>query len=536
MRRATVLVGLLFLTVSRMACAESFQYQPGMNVALGSAWNPATPFDVAGLGGCLQYTKDPAPANLKESFNEQFVDNYSQLESAAGVAYSSSASARFGIAKASAAASFSALRSEARSDRSVIYVVRGSRSYEPVRVKTLELTAAGVEALAKARSTSDSSEFFRPCGSSVVTSITKAADISLVYVFKASSAALREKIKAAVTAAVSTPKVNAQGALNIFSEVQKVDSSIQVSLEVLQSGTIDNTPTVRDLVGATPGSISEIRERLKQAVGAITWENAGITAFTADPIDKHLNVVKGDSLAAVLNAYGRIDSLRETSNRLVARYLQLRDVLSDADVGDIVLKPGAREQVTAEIGSVDLQLDSLVSTARTCLESPKEPCKAPFQDISRRVLQWVSVDYGSFSTWAGEVQGARYENVPERVRWTATIWPVFTVMNLKYVKQIALEENGRPIAVVSSSSIPLLTKDGALSWQPRWSTSFNGNEYCFRGQWGEVCNPRAADRQGLLNSSRANSNSYRIAVVDVEGGVTYINAPVLPTSPVRLLN
>jgi hypothetical protein len=526
----------LFLALASTAHAEVFQYQEGMNVQLGAAWNPATPFDVAGLSSCIQHKVSSKLPNVKEAFSEQFVDNFSQLETALGASYNTSASGRFGIAKASVAATVSALRTEARSDRSVIYVVRGSRSYDPVRISSLSLSPDGAAAAAKAKASGSAGDFYRPCGTSVITSVSKASSISLVYVFKASSAAKREQIKAAVSAAVSTPKASATQALNIFSEVQRVDSEVQVNLEVMQVGASEHVATVRDLVGITPGSITEIREALKKVVAAITWESAGVVSFTADPFDKHLDVVKGDGLAQVLNAYSRIDSLRETSNRLVARYLQLRDLLSDADTGDVKLKADARPQVLSEIDQVDSQLDRLVSTARACLETPAEPCKSPFQDVSRKVLHWVDVSYGAFSTWAGEVHNNRYENVPERIRWSAKLWPVFLLTNTKYVKSAALTENGNPVAVLQSSLLASHTSNGLLSWKPLWSWSYNGDQYCFRGVWGEQCNPRYMDKPTLLSHSRTNGNAYSMTVVDIEGGVTRIPAPALPNASVQLTN
>lgn len=523
--------GLLGLILCGPVVAETFKYQSGMSVELGSTWNPLEPNDSGGLGKCLNPEISTGKPTITETYSEGFVESYEQLTSKSAISYSASGSGRFGIAKASATADFDSLREAFKDNRNIIYVVTGRRSYSPVKLSGVTLSDAGTKVLAAATAEGNPSAFYKTCGTALITSVTKETAVSLVYVFTASNAENREKVKSAISVAVSYGPVGGSSNLSIMKEIDKVAQDTQVNLLVVQSGALDKSDTVRELVGLKPGAISEIRDGLRKAIEGISWESSAIIAFNAERLDKHLPIPKGGDWAYVTSAYSRIDTMRDAADRLVRRYLQLKDILGDADLGYVTLKNGAREKIIAEMNDVDARIEKLLDTARVCLDGQEDKCKTPYVDVNGKLLPFMNIAYGQFAQWHGRVTQGVYDSGAERIRARAEFWPSFIVQNMKYARAVDLYRNDAVVAHLDSGSLGKAVSGGRLEFSQQFQAQYNGVWYCWGGVGRRDCDPWAADDKRHLNTLKTNDSfNYHLVVTDVEGGKSILPVPTLKSA------
>lgn len=506
--------------------AESFVYQPGMNIELGRTWNPGFPNDVGGLGNCLDITYSKSQPNATEQFTEGFVEKFEELQTSLSLNVSGRASARYGLARAEAAAEFGKLREAFRNDRSIVYVVTGRRNYTPVAITGITLSSAGETILAKAKAESKIPGFYRQCGETVVTSVSKVASVSLVYVFTSSNSGLRDVVRSSISASVSSGAGKGGISANVMEEVRKVDKSVQVHLEVIQSGLLDRTTTVKNIVGREPGDMKEIRKVLQNVISGLTWESAAMAAFTAERLDRHLDLPAGTNFEGVLNAYSKVDSMREMADLLVQRILQLRDVLDDIDSGAVTPKVDAEANIRAELAKTEAQLEDLVVKARLCIEKTTS-CAVEFVAISKNVLKYLNVSFGSFAGWRGTASG-NFSHSSQMLGWASTYWPEFALENTKYIKNVKLYKENTLVALLDAPIIRTIGSTGILSFQAYHQQSYTGLVPCRAVQMNTKCNPLAANTRWQLNDLKSkNSDLYRLEIQDIEGNKSDILVPFL---------
>ena len=522
---AIVFVFALFTTNAK---AEIFTYLNGTNITLGNSWNPLKPYSAGGLTTCFSSTKSAGAPTASEQFSEGFTENFQQFKQLTSYSTSVAGSSSYGLAKISAFASYDSIRESLSTNRAIIYVVTGTRTYSPSFITSAQLTPAGEEILKKDKGNGE--EFYKACGESLVTSITKEAKISLAYIFTASSSEKKEALKVAISAAVNGVTAGGKFNAKIFEEAKKVDSSASVDLKVFQSGTLDNSATVRNIVGLEPGAIGEVREKLRTAISTMTWESSPIIFFNADKVSDHFSVPSLD-WTHVSKAYSRIDNMQETSERYVQRYMQLKEVLTEADKTTIKLKPDAKAKIIAELSSIDSRLLDLVDTAKACLAGSNTNCNTPYVEISTRIISYIDMDLGRFNAWRGQGSGS-YDRPPEQIRYRADFWPEFTIKNLNYIRSADLTRDSVPVSHLESSVLKSSAVDGILSFKTFYLTSYSNNEYCWSGKWGEICNPWAANNTLHMNKLKGrNSSTYSLILTDVEGNQYLLPIPLLKDAP-----
>jgi hypothetical protein len=522
---------IAILGIQGAAYAEQFDYKPGMAVELGASWNPLSPGDKAGSGNCVTATASTASTagyNASEEYTEKFVETFEELQRVTSMSLSAAGTYGFGFAKVSAAASYDSLRETFKNNRSIVYVVSGRRTYTPVAIGDIALTPSGTGWLKEAQSKSDPKAFYSKCGEAIITSITKETKVSLVYIFTASNAMLREKIRSAISLAASGGGNSGTASVKMYDEARKADANIALDLKVFQAGALDSSESIRNTVGENPGDINAVRASIKKVIADISWKSSAIASFNAVKLSEYFDIPAQPTWTYALTAYSRLDGLRDTSEKLVRRYLQLKDVLTDADNFSIVLKPDARPRIIAELEAIDSALENLVATARDCFANKQDTCKSKYYDGSTKVMLYIDPDYGTFSRWNGNSEGAYDYNI-EHVVFSAKFWPEFTLRNTRYIREIDVLRDGQVAHHIDAQKINTLIANGVFSLESVMPLAYTNKMYCSKTDKNrrEVCVPLGANSKHHLNNLKAQSSAtYSLRITDLEG-----NRSALSTIP-----
>ncbi|MDA9951013.1 hypothetical protein N9D31_00430 [Oligoflexaceae bacterium] len=522
-----VTIGLIFAATSPIQ-AEQFTYQKDMVVDLGESWSPQDPFAIGALNKCIEYQVSEKSPVATENYSESFVDTFSEFKSATSLSFSASGSGSYGLSKVSASASFQSIRDVFADNKSVVYVVTGSRSYNPVRLSDANLTSHARELLSQAVISQNSDEFYRKCGEAVVTSIAKETNISLAYIFTASNSSLKKKIKAAISAAVSSGGQKGSVDTNIMTAVSKIDHSVNLQVEILQAGTLDNSDSLKSIVGIEPGDIQQIRDALRLAINSITWRSSQIKTFTASRLSKFFDIPQQPDWKYVAKAFTKLDKIRGVSDSIVSRYLQLEDILDDADQARVTIKAGMRGVIEDEMDDLEDKLQILVDTARECFETKAVHCRVPRMKIGNKVLPFIDVEFGSFSKWSYLLTKAHYDSHSQVIYGGADFWPEFIIYNTKYLRSISLLRNGQVEAFLDDEQIREAVSNKKLTMQPHNRSSYVYHSHCWSGEWGEKCAPWAKNAMRHIRTLQTQgSDYYTLELIDVEGGKTEIAVPKL---------
>ncbi|TQV88348.1 hypothetical protein [Aliikangiella coralliicola] len=506
--------------------AESLSYQPGMIVNLGETFDPFAPFESGSLGECFDVTFKNTTPNGQEQYTEGFVSSFSEYIKKTGLSLSGSGSGNFGMAKASASANFKRDREIFQSNKSVVYIVSGTRTYNPQRIKRVKLSDEGKALLTEASTQNDPSIFYMPCGRGIVTSVQKETNISIAYIFTASDSKKTEAIASAISAAVSGVKGKASTTANITSSVKQVDTSATVDTKIFQSGVIDGSDSLKSIIGSQPGDINSVRENLKKAISAISWKSSQIKQFTVDKISRHFKIAKDPDFRYISNLYTNLDKAKTAADRLVERYIQLDDILNADGLAGFKIKKGEVPKIKKERNDIEAKLKDLIKITQTCFEDNKDTCNVPTIDVSFKILDKLDIEFGGFAQWKATAGGA-YNSHSERIESNADFWPMFTIRNLKYIDRLEfIQDNTIQLAVLNNAVLSKRINNSILELN-EIKLHAQDSQYCWRGRWGEECNPWASDTSRHKNhlKSKHASKSFMAKIIDTEGNLIEIKVP-----------
>ncbi|ANB24735.1 hypothetical protein A6F57_05625 [Alteromonas stellipolaris] len=497
-----------------------FQYESGMPLHLGVGWDPQNPESNKLIMGYLRpaepSTKTPAAT---DNFSTSFIDNFSQLEETMSRSLDVSGKGKVGVFKAEGKASYSSTRAHFRSNSNVVWAISGKRTYDVVSAFGLEITERGQELIDEISQSGDFEGMQRKIGSHIVTSLTKEAEIHVLYIFTASDTSKMEQIKSAISAAASYGSASGQASVSIFKEVKKKDSNVQFSVKVLHRGIDDEDDSLSQLVAEAPGDIVKARQLMSSAISQISWEDAPIKEFAAEPLASIFPLPHPDYDVDLLMS--RVSRMRTTQSRIVDRYLELDDLIERDARSNIELKTGAIAAIREEMEYLDDRFLEIDGTIKGILQTPKEFTQYPDVSISSGRLHWITLDFGAFLSWESEVTGNTYNNHSERIQGKVTFWPKFLIKNPDLIKRFELKRNNSVLFSISTGELNGKLHSGNFDTYELFKSTHQVNEYCWRGNWGEVCAPRAQNTSWYKNHTKQNekSYSYQFVIVDAENNV-----------------
>lgn len=522
---AIATISVCFATVTA-AFAESFNYNSEMQVRLGETWNPLSPFSKASLSSCFLSTVPTSPPPFEDRTSESFVSEFSELATKAAVEITASGSTSFGVSKIKADASLETLKESFRDNRSVVYSVSITRTYGNFSITNAVLNDFGQERLAVANEKTNPELFYKRCGRSLVTSINSETTLSVLYLFRASSASNRDKVRAAISAAVSSGLSNAEGSLNILNEARSADSTTEMEVLIYQNGQRDSTDAVSDIVGNNPGDLVRARAAIRAGIGAIKFENSPIKKFSADPISNFFDIAPEPSWQYVSRAYSSLEVIQRQADRFIDRYLDLELVQVDVSNGLMDYRENGEIQLISEKNLLLQRLSELSTLARSCFRDANQECSTVEVPVASGVLKYVEVDFGSSLGWRARAYGHGYNANQERVYRSNAYWPLFQIGNLRLIRSVKLVRNGNVKSALNRDALLEAVKGGILNFQGIFESTHSANSYCWRGDW-TGCDNWAANTQGHMNELKAREAkfNYELVVEDIEGNILSIPSP-----------
>ncbi|WP_425079710.1 hypothetical protein [Ruegeria denitrificans] len=502
-----------------------FQYLYGMQVHLGVGWEPQQPLSNKLIGGYLQVAdpSDQSP-NATDRTEQKFINNFQEFEETTRLSLSAKGKGSFGVYKVSGSASYSQERSIFRNSRNVVWSISVKRTYDPISAVGVKLTQSGEGLFEEIRANKDISKLKKRVGSHIVTSISREAEITLLYVFTASSSSKTSDIRAAISAHVSGA-TGGGGVDSTFEQsVRNVDNSVRLDFMLVHAGIDDSSGSLSDILAIAPGDLSEVRRKVGEAISSISWDRSPITEFGAEPLADVFDLPSPDYSAEMLET--RKSRIQDMQRRVIQRILELDDLLELNRTSEIELAAGAEDEIRLEINKLDRNFQELEAALLVATENPDEFTGYPTVKIPYGKLHWIKLDFGSFLQWKASASG-HYDNNSERVVATATFWPEFYVKSTDFIGRMELVRNGVTVFSLSQQELRENTRQGRLDGKGFYSSSHSLNEYCWRGHWGETCNPWAADATGHKNSLKANERqfTYQWRVVDIENNVHEFKLP-----------
>lgn len=496
-----------------------FHYEPGMQIHLGVGWEPQKPFSNKLIGGYLLTADQSDETPNGTDFTEQkFIENFNQYEETTRLSLSASGKTSLGLYKVSGSASHSQERAIFRNSRNIVWAISAKRTYDPISAIGVKLSEPGEKLFEEIADSGDIGKLKKRVGSHIVTSISRQAQITLLYIFTASNSSALSKIKSAISAHVSgTTDVSAETSFE--RAVRNVDSSVQLSVQILHTGIDDDSASLSDIISVAPGDLSTVREKIGEALNAIQWERAPIVEFSAEPLSDVFDVPNPDYSADVLEM--RKNRLQDIQHRVVQRILELDDLLEMNRTSEIELQEGAEVEIKAEIKKLDQHFVDLGSLLNVASVNPDDFSSIPEVEIPYGKLHWVKFDFGMFTKWGASVSGNHYDNHSERIKATATYWPEFVIKSSSFIGRLELVRNGVILFSISQQELRDKLNQGRFDARGYYSSTHSMSEYCWRGHWGETCNPWAADVRGHMNrlKSRERKFSYLWRVMDIENNV-----------------
>lgn len=525
------LFGLLFLLCSNLSIsyAQNFDFETDMKVQLGYSWNPLEPYRRASLAQCFQ-ADIPSDSPVAEvTFSESFVETFQELERKSNVTVRAKGASSFGLARVSASAEYSRYKEVFSSDTSLVYAVSGVRRYNAKHIVGADLTSFGTTKLNEANEKTNPQIFYRACGKALIDSEVRETQISLIYIFKTSSSRSRERVRAAISAAIKSPTGGGGGSVDFISEARKVDSSVTYNTEVYQNGVRDSIPAVDLVVANAPGDIKEVRKAFRTAIANMRWENSPVVRFSAVNISDHFDIPRDTDADYVDAAYRSLDVLKSYADRVVQRYVQLEMLQQDVSARKVVYRPGKEVELISEKSDLLDTIELLINSAKKCFANARAVCRVDEPQIDNRLLHFVVVDFGNFLTWNAHVSGNHYDSHTERIKATVRYWPSYVVKNRRLIREIRFFRNGGLEKVLSGGSLDDRLSDSVLNLRDTWYREYRRSTYCWRGRWGEDCNPWAADIRRHKNETKDQDRGaqYEWIIVDIEGNeyrASHINA------------
>ena len=500
-----ITITFILTLFSLQGMSATIDYEQGMQVKLGGAFDPFKPFDTAALGSCYDVVIDEQEDIIAtEQFSSKFINSYEEFIKETGQKFQLSAKGNFGLSQIGASVSQSKEKAVFEDNNSIIYIVSGTKIYNPKTAVNISLNTEGNSILKADKSLEQVTKgFYKRCGRGLVTSITKETKISVVYIFEASSSSKRESIQSAITASASGTAGSIKASYNINQAARKADESVKVTIRVYQSGTLDNDASVKDIIGEDPGDISIVRTNLKAAISDISWKSSQIKSFNTDPVAYHFDVGDEEDFDFIDYAYIALNEARKSSSSLVERYNTLNSLLNKKS-NAIQIK--AKDELLSELKSIKKSLRHLSKQMKVCFRSGGmgDECDIDRYEINNSVDQYVSFSHGGFQLWSATINSSGYNHGNERLIADLTYYPIIEIYNLEYLKKLEYVVQGVVVASLTHDELTSMVNNDKLTL-PRVSQLNTSHVwYCWSApkHIEEVCNPalKPANLKNLFKS------------------------------------
>jgi hypothetical protein len=518
-KKFTLILSVMVVFSSSLLFAEVFSYENGMHIVLGQGWDPFNPNRSKADRGYFESEVQAGNYIAEDSFSQRFSDSFSEFSQTVNLRTSINASGSLGLVSMASQIDHSSQRRMFQDSRYVVWIVSGTRRYESVYASNIALTDKGNQLLSESIEANDPDAFYRFAGRSIVTSITKESNISLVYIFKTSNSEAASEVRSAISSSANYVAGSASVDVNMMETITEIDNSVELSVEIYQSGVQDNIQVLNEIIAYEPGNISRVREQLLAALSAISWENSPITEFTAAPVNDFFNISDDERWGDVAHIYDDIYRIRHLIGRCATRYFDLQNLLRKVDNFEVELRDDdARGEIESEMRILEETVQELVVIGNQYLDGELEELNIPEVQLNNDFLKWINPDYALFMNWDYEIINSTYSKNSERIDATAIMWPLIILKNIEYIQSVELIQGMNRVVYLDGDSIESHMVDGVFSFKELFTQYVHERWYCWGGQK-TVCTNTANNHAAVANRlrNRAPVITYWFGVTDING-------------------
>jgi len=192
-----------------------------------------------------------------------------------------SAKAHIGLFEGNLSTKFTSV--DSLDEKSFSIILKGRIEFNPENKKgVLKLTQKGQDLLKNSGTEAGLRSFYRAAGTKVVSSQTRAASISVIYTYHATTKEKRSNLKVAMSARHGAMT----GSVNLMQELSSTDKTARLTVIAHQEGVSLSGSNILDLLSTDPGNFAAIRTKLAESLKAISFANCPVESFvTVDVAD-----------------------------------------------------------------------------------------------------------------------------------------------------------------------------------------------------------------------------------------------------------
>jgi hypothetical protein len=515
----------LILTTAVYASGAEMAVTSMMPISLGKGWDPFFPEENKMINDCYAHTKESSKMGSTDSFNENFIESKRQLEEFTKASALVTFNGSFSASRVGIAAAYDRETSKIEQGRTITWILSGKRSYYPEHASIMALSARGERVLKQATDSANPEYFFRTCGRSVVTSIKKESNIAVIYQLVASDSQYADRIRSSLRGKFSGATVKATAEADFIREVKAIDQNIQINIKVFQSGRGQNKNGVEKVLTLEPGNLAAVRQAMALVLDDINYESAPITLFSHERASVALGLPLTTDRFALLETL----TIRQEKNRQtvknIRRYLKVIEyLLENSGQNGYDITRDNTQLLEQKYAQLENQLIESLEMIEICgAAGALSSCKVLPPVLVKGLTQYISRPYAEAIGWGAEVVSAYYDAPPEQVKATVDYFPIVKFKNIDLISHVE-------IYIGNSLYKTLIGADlGRINPQTNSIRDFLvrrhfHNPYCWRGRWGEDCNPWAADSNRHIEALKKNeaANTYSLKIYDIDGNVEVV--------------
>ncbi|MFC0119041.1 hypothetical protein ACFFK7_14110 [Pseudoalteromonas xiamenensis] len=514
----------LSLVCAGRAFADYHSYHPKSVIKLGKAFDAFSPDSDKTNNGYIVWKSYKESQEKGSDIEVNIHEVKSRSELYKNLSIDLAAESKFALGKGSA--SFSRISQVNFDERTVNYVIQARKTFKPIITSgELSLSDNGLKRIKQAVEESKIIRFRQIVGSEIVTQITKGAQVSVIYSFKASSKTKKDSIRAAINATWKSGSASA----NMLSEVEKSDSGYSLNLTAIQTGANEDGTTIENLIKSKPGDLGYVKDVIEKAVKGVDFESSKILGFATTKIEDIDDIAweAGDQLSGIS---ATLEYITRINTELYTTYSHINSKLSDIDnlltnKKDAQLNKDAKDELIKLKNLFLVEREKLVSSfvannkLSNNISSINKPIVNPpqFSAVDYLKKPFVKADSWSRSNISACRCCSQHDCEFHDMSLNFTL--SIDILHPEFIDKIRIIKNDQGVGIIRPKDFGrILAGNGSTSFI--YSSNHSQNKVY---TWGD--NNVGAEKNNWTNNftKTEQNSSYVLEVTDTEGNVHKID-------------
>lgn len=449
----------------------AYKYHPSSHPLLGYPIDPRRPYNNKHTGGYITWTDEQLDTSLPGAtvpFKIEEVSSRKQLYEL--MSLDINIEAKFNLATVSSTLNYE--QEFTFDENTLIYVAYGKKTYNPqTKYGVLKLSMEGEKFWDEVKTAEDILDFQRTVGTEVVTSIQRGNLVSIMYVFKCSSATNKQSIKGRLDVGWKTGSV----AVDFNKELRSIDQRLSVSVDGFQSGVTSNQldPRLSRIIALDPGNIVQIRKIVEEVINNVSEserDHSPIISFNTTNLSDVRSISRNRDRKKVYDSIITLDTvidemvieLNEKNVRNSIRIKKAQALWDNWNINDY--QPGAKDLLR-------IQLDTL-HKKRQELGEAYDKCVNAFNRVTLdgiKIKETEDLDYSKIlvfpiilpTSW--EININTFSTEPHWGTFATSMWPIVHLKFPPVIREVRILLNSKPIRVLKPEELEqLITNAGAF--------------------------------------------------------------------------